>query len=141
MILFQVRDLAAKSCGEPHVAPSWEIAKASLGAMLSKTPELAERAHSILIEFVSYWDPTEGVVYRDVGSDLPLESECRGDVCLSDFRAACAKEENDVQAVADRPHFYHKNVVTGELDEIPLTSEERNHQIMLEHAEKEEDDE
>lgn len=101
MILFQVRDLAAKACGEPHVAPSWEIAKASLGAILAKTPEHAERAHSLVIEFVSCWDPTDGVVFRDVGSDIPLESECRGDVCLAEFRAACAKEEFEKQEEAE----------------------------------------
>ena len=71
MILFQVRDLAAKTCGEPHVAPSWNIAKASLGAMLAKTPELAERAQSIVIEYCGEWSPESGI--RHTGkSDPPL---------------------------------------------------------------------
>lgn len=98
MILFQVRDNAAKSCGEPHVAPSWEIAKASLGAMLAKTPELADRARSIEIQHVGPWDPETGVgpVY------VPEERETvSGEVCLAEFLAACRREEEQKQAEAD----------------------------------------
>lgn len=111
MILFQVIDLAAKSCGEPHVAPSWEIAKASLGAMLAKTPELAERAHSIRIECLGDFDPQLGfdsTIIHEVLWNL-------GDVCLSEFLAACRKEETQKQSEADHgwsipeftkePHF------------------------------------
>lgn len=100
MILFQVRDLAAKSCGEPHVAPSWEIAKASLGAMLAKTPDLAERAHAITIEQICEWDPQVGVI---VTPDL-FKAELiysTGDVCLAEFLSACRKEEDQKQAEAD----------------------------------------
>lgn len=121
MILFQVIDLAAKSCGEPHVAPSWDIAKASLGAMLAKTPDLAERAKSIMIQFVAPWDPTSGIGPVYVPEDREYST---GDVCLAEFLAACRKEEDQKQAEADAPHFYHKNIVTGELDEIPLTMKE-----------------
>lgn len=99
MILFQVRDLAAKACGEPHVAPTWEIAKASLGAILAKTPELAERAHAIVIENICEWDPEQGVgVFHQPGEVFVFE---RGDVCLAAFRAACAKEENEKQEEAE----------------------------------------
>lgn len=98
MILFQVLDLAAKACGEPHLAPSWDIAKASLGAMLAKTLDLAERAHSIKIEEVGPWDPQTGI-----GSVYPLgdRSSEFGDVCLAEFRAACAKEEYVKQEEAE----------------------------------------
>lgn len=99
MILFQVRDLAAKSCGEPHVAPSWEIAKASLGAMLAKTPELAERAHSIRIENVCGWDPEYGVGATK-GAFECYEME-DGDVCLSEFLTACRREEEVKQEEAE----------------------------------------
>lgn len=97
MILFQVRDLAAKSCGEPHVAPSWEIAKASLGSLLAKTPELAERAHSIIIESVGLFDPETGVKVQRV------RLSAQGEVCLAQFLAACRKEEDLKQAEADDP--------------------------------------
>lgn len=99
MILFQVIDLAAKSCGEPHVAPSWEIAKASLGSLLAKSPELADRSKSIMIQIVGPWDPTSGIgpVY------VPEEREfSTGDVCLAEFLAACRMEEDQKQEEADR---------------------------------------
>lgn len=99
MILFQVRDLAAKACGEPHIAPTWEIAKASLGAMLAKNPELAERAISIRIDNICTWDPENGLIGV---RDTYLDSES-GDVCLAEFRAACAYEEEQKQAEADDP--------------------------------------
>lgn len=97
MILFQVRDLAAKSCGEPHVAPSWEIAKASLGSLLAKTPELAERARSLVIENICEWDPEFGIAGVHVDTDVSS-----GDVCLADFLVACRKEEDQKQEEADR---------------------------------------
>lgn len=100
MILFQVKDLAAKRCGEPHIAPSWEIAKASLGALLAKTPELADRAHSIRIELCGLWDPSEGVKHTLI-ADIPGQAYDFGDVCLTEFRAACAKEEYEKQEEAD----------------------------------------
>lgn len=96
MILFQVRDLAANSCGEPHVAPSWEIAKASLGALLAKTPELAERARSLRIDYICNWDPESGLLSDRCYLDTDL-----GDVCLSEFLAACRREEDHMQAEAD----------------------------------------
>lgn len=98
MILFQVRDLAAKACGEPHVAPTWEIAKASLGALLAKTSELAERAKSVVIEYVGPWDPQSGVGPVFTLDDRETET---GDVCLAEFRAACAKEEFEKQEEAE----------------------------------------
>lgn len=103
VILFQVKDLAAKSCGEPHIAPSWEIAKASLGAMLSKTPELAERAHAISIEYCGDWDPEDGITEKTFQTSCALDREwsCFGDVCLAEFRAACSKEEIEKQEEAD----------------------------------------
>lgn len=97
MILFQVRDLAAKTCGEPHIAPSWEIAKASLGAMLAKTPELAERARSIRIEYLCEFNPEFGPVGIP-GSPFSIED---GDICLKDYRDRCLDEEQKVQAEAD----------------------------------------
>ena len=100
MILFQVRDLAAKSCGEPHVAPSWAIAKASLGAMLAKTPDLAERAASIRIDAICDWDPENGLLdYDEV--DTHIFDGATGQECLDEFRAAVAKEENQRQEEAD----------------------------------------
>lgn len=99
MILFQVIDLAAKSCGEPHVAPSWEIAKASLGSLLVKTPELAERAKSIMIQCVGSWDPTSGVGPVYTPEDREYQT---GDECLAEFLAACRMEENQKQEEADR---------------------------------------
>lgn len=98
MILLQVRDLAAKSCGEPHVAPSWQIAKASLGSLLAKTPELAERAVSIRVDYICEWDPENGLIGV---RETYLDSES-GDVCLAEFLAACRKEENQKQEEADR---------------------------------------
>lgn len=101
MILFQVRDLAAKSCGEPHVAPSWDIAKASLGSLLAKTPELAERAHSLKIEYIGEFDPETGYVPFELCSwDAKVST---GDICLAEFLAACRKEEDQKQEEADRP--------------------------------------
>lgn len=99
MILFQVIDLAAKSCGEPHVAPSWEIAKASLGSLLAKTPELAERAKSIMIQCVGPWDPTSGVGPVYTPEDREYQT---GDECLAEFLVACRKEEDQKQEEADR---------------------------------------
>lgn len=100
MILFQVRDFAAKACGEPHIAPTWEIAKASLGAMLAKTPELAERAHALRVDYICDWDPENGLTVVNSKFDLFVNSES-GDVCLAEFRAACAKEEYEKQEQAD----------------------------------------
>lgn len=92
MILFQVRDLAAKVCAEPHVAPSWEIAKASLGAMLAKTPELAERAQAIKMEYLGEFDPQCG--YQPFELPTWEEKVASGDVCLREFREAVSAEEN-----------------------------------------------
>lgn len=100
MILFQVRDLAAKVCAEPHVAPSWDIAKASLGAMLAKTPELEARAASLRVEYICDWDPSTGAI-RDLKKPLYRRMWSKGDVCLAQFRAACAKEEQEKQEEAD----------------------------------------
>lgn len=112
MILFQVRDLAAKACGEPHVAPSWEIAKASLGAMLAKTPELAERAKAIRVDYVCDWDPENGLL--EVHTTY-LDSES-GDVCLDQFREAVASEENKAQAEADgQPVVFHEGLKESEV--------------------------
>lgn len=100
MILFQVRDLAAKTCGEPHVAPSWEIARASLGAMLAKNPELAERSRSIVIEFCGEWSPECGITLKTFDS-LGDQAFDFGENCLFEYRAACMKEEMEKQVEAD----------------------------------------
>lgn len=97
MILFQVRDLAAKSCGEPHVAPSFEIAKASLGALLAKNSELGARAASLRVEYICDWDPSTGAIV-DRKKPLYRRMWSKGDTCLAEFRRALQAEEQTADA-------------------------------------------
>lgn len=61
MILFQVRDLLHKTCGEPHIAPDLETAAIQIGGLISESAAFSKKPEMFLIEELGLWASETGL--------------------------------------------------------------------------------
>lgn len=66
MIVYQVKDLAAKTCGQPLMAESFDQAKLAVGRLISENPGLQKRASKILVEEIGTWNGEDGFVHFEM---------------------------------------------------------------------------
>lgn len=60
MIVYQVKDTAAATCGQPLIAEDARQAQLAVGRFLSSDQDLGSRASKILVEVLGSWNGIEG---------------------------------------------------------------------------------
>lgn len=64
MIVYQVKDTAACTCGQPLIAEDFRQAKLAVGRLLSTDSDLGSRASKILVEYLGDWNGIDGFLHH-----------------------------------------------------------------------------